>query len=173
MGVLCAYVVCAGVAHRKALGYVSDFAISHKLNIENLAALPLPPTFTHWAGVITTPEGVWRTTFQVPGGKVERAQLYREPDPNRFVAEAKNLRDVQIYLWFARFPIWRAEQIRDRTVVEITDVRFFRENGQEFENSSPPETPGTKKRKLGGGFTFQVVFDAAGNLLSDGFKAPE
>jgi membrane-bound metal-dependent hydrolase YbcI (DUF457 family) len=173
MAVLCAYVMCAAAAHRKALAYASDFAVSHQLKVENLAALPLPPTLTHWAGVITTPEGVWRTTFQVPGGNVERAQLYGETDPNRFVAEAKNLRDVQIYLWFARFPVWQVEQIRGRTVAEVTDVRFFRENAQEIKNNSSPEPQGSKARFLARGFTFQVVFDAAGNVISDGFKAPE
>src|SRR5258707_274327 len=83
-------------------------------------------------GVIYTSEAVWRTTFQVPGVNVERAQLCGETDPNCFVAEAKNLRDVQIYLWFARFLVWQVEQMQGRTVAHVTDVRFFRENAQEI-----------------------------------------
>jgi hypothetical protein len=173
MAVLCAYLVGAGVAHRKALAYTADYASSHQLKVVSMAALPLPPTLTHWAGVISTPEGVWRTTFQIPGGKLERAQLYGETDPNRYIAEAKNLRQVQVYLWFARFPVWQVEQVQGRTVAEVTDVRFFRENAQEINNDSPPEPHETKARFLARGFTFQVVFDAAGKVISGGFKAPE
>jgi len=173
MAVLCAYLACAAVSHRKALAYTADFAVSHHLTVNNLAALPLPPTFTDWAGVITTPEGVWRTTFSVPGGIVERAQLYGETDANRFIAEAKTLRDVQIYLWFARFPVWQVEQVRGNTVAEVTDVRFFRENASENKNDSTTAPRAAKARFLARGFTFQVVFDAAGSVISDGFKAPE
>ena len=177
MAVLCAYLVCAAVFHQKALAYAADYATSHHLQVTSLAALPLPPTLTHWAGVITTPEGVWRTTFSVPGGAVERAQLYGETDPNRFIAEAKTLRDVQIYLWFARFPVWQVEQVQGRTVAEVTDVRFFREDvsehRSEHRNDSTTAPRETKGRFIARGFTFQVVFDTAGNVISDGFKAPE
>ena len=173
MVVLLVYVGCAAVAHRKALESASDFAMSRRLAVQAIAALPLPPTITHWAGLITTPEGVWRTTFQIPGGKVERAQLYGETDPNQFIAEAKTLRDVQIYLWFARFPVWQVEKKQGRTVAEVTDARFFRENAQQPNSDAAPDPTEKKERFLARGFTFQVVFDAAGNVISDGFKAPE
>jgi hypothetical protein len=167
---LCVYLAFAAAAHRKALAYTEDFAASRHLRVENLAALPLPPTLTHWTGVITTPEGVWRTTFHVPGGTLERTQLYADAGSDRYVAEAEQLRDVQIYLWFARFPIWQVTQREGRTVAEVTDVRFFR-----GEDSNDPQRPG----RLGGtrtnaaGFTFVVVFDSVGHVISHGLKRPE
>jgi len=173
MAVLCTYLMCAALAHRKALAYTADFASSHHLKVENLAALPLPPTLTHWASVIATPEGVWRITFQVPGGRLERAQLYAEANSDRYIAEAKNLRDVQVYLWFARFPIWQEERIHGETVAEVTDVRFFRENNQGSDKNSQLGEGGTGARFIARGFTFQIVFDAAGNVISHGFKTPE
>jgi membrane-bound metal-dependent hydrolase YbcI (DUF457 family) len=173
MTALCIYVAFAAAAHRKALAYTEDFAAAHHLRVENLAALPLPPTLTHWTGVISTPDGVWRTTFHVPGGTPERTQLYADAGPDRYVAEAEQLRDVQVYLWFARFPIWQVTQREGRTVAEVTDVRFFR--GENSEGSNNPQQPGRAGgvRANAAGFTFVVVFDSVGHVISHGFKRPE
>ena len=170
MAALCVYLAFAAAAHRKALAYTEDFAASRHLRVENLAALPLPPTLIHWTGVITTPEGVWRTIFHVPGGTLERAQLYAEVGSDRFVAEAEQLRDVQVYLWFARFPIWKVTRGEGRTVADVTDVRFFR-----GEDSNDPQRPGDPAgtRANAPGFTFEVVFDSDGHVISHGFKRPE
>jgi membrane-bound metal-dependent hydrolase YbcI (DUF457 family) len=170
---LCVYMVCAAAAHRKALAYTEDFAASRHLRVENLAALPLPPTLTHWTGVITTPDGVWRATFHVPGGTIERTQLYADAGSDRYVAEAEQLRDVQIYLWFARFPIWQVTRSEGQTVAEVTDVRFFR--GENSEASDDPRRPQRVPgiRNNAAGFTFQVVFDSVGHVISHGFKRPE
>ncbi len=170
MAALCVYLAFAAAAHRKALAYTEDFAASRHLRVENLAALPLPPTLIHWTGVITTPEGVWRTIFHVPGGTLERTQLYAEVGSDRFVAEAEQLRDVQVYLWFARFPIWKVTRGEGRTVADVTDVRFFR-----GEDSNDPQRPGDPAgtRANAPGFTFEVVFDSDGHVISHGFKRPE
>ena len=167
------YLVFAALAHRKALAYTEEFAASRHLRVENLAALPLPPTLTHWTGVITTPEGVWRTTFHVPGGAPERTELYADAGSDRYVAEAEQLRDVQVYLWFARFPIWQVTQHEGRTVAEVTDVRFFR--GDVSRGIDNPRQPGrvTGIRTNAAGFTFVVVFDSNGRVISHGFKRPE
>lgn len=170
---LCVYLVLAAAAHRSALGFAKDFAASHHLPVENVAALPLPPTLTHWTGVITTPEGIWRTTFHVPGGALERSEIYANAGSDRYVAEAEQLRDVQVYLWFARFPIWQVTQGGGRTVAAVTDVRFFRGENSEASGDSqrPKRFAGIRTR--GAGFTFEVVFDAAGRIVSHGFKEPE
>jgi membrane-bound metal-dependent hydrolase YbcI (DUF457 family) len=168
MAVLCVYLAFAAVAHRRALAYTREFASAHNLQVANLAALPLPPTLTHWTGVIHTPEGVWRTTFHVPGGALERAQLYADAGSDPYVAEAEQLRDVQVYLWFARFPIWRVTRSEGRTVAEVTDVRFFR-----GENNNPRQPGRAAGMRNAAGFTFEVVFDSLGHVISHGFKRPE
>jgi membrane-bound metal-dependent hydrolase YbcI (DUF457 family) len=166
------YVGLAAMAHQKALGYAENFAHLHKLSVLSIAALPLPPTLTHWSGVINTPDGVWRTTFEIPGGRLERAQLYASAGPDPYVQEAEQLRDVQIYLWFARFPIWTVTQSEGRTVAEVTDVRFFR--GENSEAGSNPHEPGRLPgMRSAAGFTFEVVFDSLGHVISHGFKRPE
>jgi membrane-bound metal-dependent hydrolase YbcI (DUF457 family) len=174
LAIFCAYIGLAAAAHHKALREVEHFAAEHHLQVESLAALPLPPTLTHWAGVVSTPEGVWRTTFHEPGGDIESSNLYLASQSLPFSEDAMKLRDVQIYLWFARFPVWRIEHREgNETAVEISDVRFFRE-GDPFA-ADPPE--GSKRFAAApprrAGFTFEVVFDAQKRIVSHGFKEPE
>jgi membrane-bound metal-dependent hydrolase YbcI (DUF457 family) len=173
MAGLFVYIAFAAAAHRKAIAYTENFAAAHHLSVETLAALPLPPTLTHWTGVITTPEGVWRTTFHVPGGTVERTQLYRDAGSDHYVAEAEQLRDVQIYLWFARFPIWQVTQGGGRTVADVTDVRFFRGEASNGNGDLKQLQRGSGMRNNGAGFTFEIVFDSLGHVISHGFKRPE
>jgi hypothetical protein len=168
LAAVCIYLGCAAMAHRKALADTKDFAVAHKLDVASLAALPLPPTLTHWAGVIATPEGVWRVTFHVPDGNAEQSLLYASANQNQFVAEAKQLRDVQVYLWFARFPIWNVQERMGQTVVEVTDVRFFRDD-----NGADLQQPKSSLRSNPASFTFQVVFDSARRVISHGFKNME
>jgi membrane-bound metal-dependent hydrolase YbcI (DUF457 family) len=173
LALLCAYLALAGALHGKALADVNDFAAAHHLPGKNRAALPLPPTFTHWAGLISTPEGVWRTTFHEPGGVIEGMQFYSDAQSDRYVEEAKKLRDVQVYLWFARFPIWHVRQQEGQTVVEISDLRFFREEepGANAESRWPARSAGIRTNPAG--FTFEVVFNDGGRVISQGFKKPQ
>jgi membrane-bound metal-dependent hydrolase YbcI (DUF457 family) len=174
LAMLCVYTALAAAAHRKALADVEHFAAEQHLQTDALAALPLPPNLMHWAGLIKTPEGVWRTTFHEPGGAVENTQFYIGPRSRDLVAQARKLPDVQIYLWFARFPVWRVLHLRgNETEIEITDVRFFRE-GDPF---APAEPSGSRNlagmRPRRAGFTFQIIFDAEGRIVSHGFREPE
>jgi membrane-bound metal-dependent hydrolase YbcI (DUF457 family) len=173
MAVLCAYMGCAAWAHARALALTAQFAESQHLQVQSLGALPLPPTLTHWAGVVTSPEGVWRTTFHIPGGKPESTELYSAAGSNRYVTEAKTLRDVQVYLWFARFPVWQVKRVQENTVAEVTDVRFFRQNVQNWNDTPPPANREAATRVNSPGFTFQIVFDPTGKIISHGFKKPE
>jgi len=174
LAVLCAYMGLAAAAHQKALADVEQFAAAQHLQVKSLAALPLPPTLTHWVGLVSTPEGMWRTTFHEPGGAVENTQLYIEAGSLPLVAEAMKLRDVQIYLWLARFPVWRLVHLEgNETAIEISDVRFFRE-WDPIAVADPQGSrsfAGTRSRRTG--FTFEVVFDAQKHVLSHGFKDPE
>jgi membrane-bound metal-dependent hydrolase YbcI (DUF457 family) len=174
LALLCVYIGLAASAHHKALAEVEHFAAAQHLHVDNFAAFPLPPTLTHWVGLVSTPQGVWRTTFHEPSGSIEKTQLYAEAQPNEFIEQAKKLRDVQIYLWFARFPVWQIKQTSGgQTVVEISDVRFFRENPPKIADTPqvPMRVSGIQPRATG--FTFQIIFDAAGTIISHGFREPE
>jgi membrane-bound metal-dependent hydrolase YbcI (DUF457 family) len=174
LAVLCGYLGLAAAAHHKALADVERLAATRQLQVESLAALPLPPTLTHWVGLVTTPEGVWRTTFREPSGTVERTQFYSDAQSTEFIGEARKLPDVQVFLWFARYPVWSLSQREgQQTVLEISDVRFFRENVSDAAGGPQPSRSGSGIRPRPAGFTFQVVFDAGGSIISHGFREPE
>ena len=172
--VLCIYIGVAAAMHHKALEDVKSFASAQHLQAGYLAALPLPPSLLHWAGLITTEDGVWRTTFHEPSGAVDNTEFFLGPPSRDLVKVARKLPDVQIYLWFARFPVWRVVPLGgNETAVEISDARFFRE-GDPFADTNPRVAGGIgpiPTRKAG--FTFRVVFDAHGRVVSHGFKEPE
>jgi hypothetical protein len=88
--------------------------------------------------------------------------------------EAMKLRDVQIYLWFARFPVWRVVHGEgNETAIEISDVRFFRANDPFAvgDPAKPARVAGTRAGRAG--FMFEIVFDAQGRVISHGFKEAE
>jgi membrane-bound metal-dependent hydrolase YbcI (DUF457 family) len=170
LAVLCAYISLAALAHRKALTDVKKFAAEQHLQAESLAALPMPPTLTHWVGLIGTRDGVWRTTLLEPDGAIQSTQLYSDAQSLQRIEEARKLPDVQVYLWFARYPIWRVRQREgQQTVIEISDVRFFRRGDPDV--ADEPESPRKVKtfRRTRAGFRFEVVFDAQGRVVSHGF----
>ena len=165
---LCGYISLAAEAHHKALEDVKRFASAELTEAENIAALPLPPTLTHWVGLVSTRDGVWRVAFQEPSGEIESERDYHDAQSVRLIEEARKLRDVQVYLWFARYPVWSVSQgDGQETTVEITDVRFFREPDSATGDANP--RAGFRRR----GFTFQIIFDSQGRLVSHGFKEPE
>jgi hypothetical protein len=174
LAILCAYIGLAAAAHYEALADVKKFAAEQHLKVESLAALPLPPTLTHWVGLVNTTEGVWRTTFYEPGNTPESRRLYADAQSLPFLEQVMKLRDVQIYLWFARFPVWRAERREgNETAIEISDARFFRERDPFAENDSlaPKRMAGSRAGRAG--FTFEIIFDAQGRVISHGFKEPQ
>jgi membrane-bound metal-dependent hydrolase YbcI (DUF457 family) len=172
--VLCVYIGVAASAHHKAFAEVERFAAARHLQVESLAALPLPPTLTHWVGLVSTPEGVWRTTFREPGGAAEDTQFYAGAKSRDLIEQARKLHDVQVYLWFARYPVWRVRQEDgQQTVIEISDVRFFRENIPDAAVAPRPSKGIAGIRPRPAGFTFVVVFDSVGRVISHGFREPE
>ena len=174
LAVLCAYIGLAAAAHHRAFADVERFAAAQHLPVENLAALPLPPTLTHWVGLVSTPEGVWRTTFREPGGAVESTQFYTDAQSRNLIEQVRKLHDVQVYLWFARYPVWHVRQQEGQhTVVEISDVRFFREHVPDATVDPPQSSRLAGVRPRRAGFTFEVVFDSGGRIISHGFREPE
>jgi hypothetical protein len=101
-----------------------------------------------------------QTNSQTPALDLARAQelppieysYYPDPPSNSFIDNAKHLRQVETFFWFARFPITRYHREGSDSVVEFFDARFpHRDRGP-----SP--------------FTYEVRFDANGAVLSQGWK---
>ncbi len=156
------YLAFAGAMHQSALARMKDFADQMHLNATNIAAVPQPPSPLYWAGMVGTPAGTFLVQFDQMDNGAVKFRYFPDPTPNRYLDAARRLRDVQTFLWFARFPIFRYVERGDERVVQITDLRFF-----------GPTRPGAGGRDgTMGNFTYEVVFRPDGSVISSGRPRP-
>jgi membrane-bound metal-dependent hydrolase YbcI (DUF457 family) len=148
----CAYILACGFAHHAAMARVGDFASSRNLTVEKLGALPLPPSFLDWNGLIETAGGVYQSEFSLRDSRAPVFRFLANSPSNRFTAEAAGLEPVRTYLWFARFPIMHFIARGPENIVEYADPRFFA-------GASQDTVP----------FSFAVTFDPQGKLLRYGW----
>ena len=154
------YIAAAGIAHHAALNRVKQFALLERLEVESLAAMPLPPSLWHWDGLIRTSRGVYELRMDLaqratagpsPEGAIEYG-YYPDALDNPFIEEARQLPQVKTVLWFARFPVMRFRRDADASIVEIVDLRFL-----------------TARSGQRPAFTYRVRFDGSGRVLSLGW----
>ncbi len=146
------YVAACGIAHNAALRRVQDYASARGLAAENLAAVPLPPSLARWAGLVRTADGVHQAIFSVLDAAPPDFRFVPHQTPPDALARARQIREVQIYLWFARFPVARYSRDPCREIIIFNDLRFPRPL------ASRPAP-----------FEYRVVFDAGGRLLEQGW----
>jgi hypothetical protein len=146
-------------AHRAALARIEKFAALDHLQVESIGALPLPPSVWHWDGLVRTERGVYELRMDLSDKSTSETTLLMQqhryfPDapPNSYIEAARRLPEVQKVLWFARFPVTRFHKEGEEAVVEVSDLRFARMV------SNRPSA-----------FTYRVQFDAAGNVISQGW----
>jgi membrane-bound metal-dependent hydrolase YbcI (DUF457 family) len=163
----CCYLALAVAAHHKALERTEKFAAFQGAQVESIGALPLPPSLLNWDGLIRTPRGVYeiRTDLSQPSGIPDGAdspgasqasftyKYFPDAPTNNFIQRARELPEVQKVLWFDRFPVTRFHKEATEPVVEILELRF------------PPMRPDRPAS-----FTYRVRFDAAGNVISQGWE---
>ena len=148
------YVALAGVSHTVALGRVNQQVAERGWQAERVAALPQPLSPFRWSGMVLTPEGVYRNFFRVFDSSLPEFSL-TPSEANEFIEQARQVPAVQTYLWFARFPVARYQNAGEgdaaQHTVEFGDLRFG--------------LPGDDRPR----FSFRVVFNAGGDVLSAGF----
>jgi membrane-bound metal-dependent hydrolase YbcI (DUF457 family) len=181
------YIGAAFFVHAAAFSRLEKFAEKQHIEARAMAAFPLPPSMLHWDGLILGPRGVYETRInfgdlsgdadanrtivsmtdpqppansQSPAADLSRTQqlppieysYFPDAPSNSFIESAKHLPQVETFFWFARFPIVRFHKEGTDSIVEFYDARFpHRDRGP-----SP--------------FTYQVRFDAGGNVLDQGWK---
>jgi len=115
-----------------------------------LGAIPSPPSFLEWSGKIRTPAGIYQARMDLRDKPPASFQFLADSPPDAFTAEALKLNDVQVYLWFARFPVMHSRAVGDLHLVEFGDSRFS-EPGQ----------------RMPAPFRFRLLFDANGKLIEE------
>jgi inner membrane protein len=147
---LAVYLGVCTVAHFRAVRLVESMAREKKLTVRSLGALPQPLSPFRWSGLVLTPEGVFQSWFNLLDSGTPQYQFF-PTEENGYVERARQLPEVQTYLWFARFPVAQYRDEAGRHIVDFSDRRF-----QSQEDRNP-------------GFIFRVVFDAGGKVHSKGF----
>ena len=150
--IMLAYLFACAAAHHSALGRVKDFAAANHIAVVRMAALPVPPSFLDWGGEILTPDGVYQTQFDLREKQPPAFRFYADSPADGFTTRAMQLPEVQLYWTFARFPVIRTKYDGPHHIVEFGEHRFISRN-----TSNPPP------------FTYHVVFDAAGNVVEQGW----
>jgi membrane-bound metal-dependent hydrolase YbcI (DUF457 family) len=155
------YLLAATFAHYVALKRIEEFAKRENIEVEAIGALPLPPSFVHWDGLVRAPRGVYELRMDLTEGLTEsdhtnpgvlQHKYYPDAFPNQFIDEARALPEVQKVLWFARFPVTRFHKEGDDAIVEISDLRF----------------PQSRRDRVAS-FTYRVRLSSAGTVLSQGW----
>jgi membrane-bound metal-dependent hydrolase YbcI (DUF457 family) len=157
------YIGAAAYAHHDALVRVKQFAARQNIEANRIGALPLPPSLWHWDGLVRAPRGVYEVRLDLSddlskspeNAEVIERTYYPDAAPNMFIEAARNLREVQEVLWFARFPVTHFYMEGGEAIVEISDMRFA-----------------TLRRDRPGSFTYRVRFSPEGEVLSQGWVKP-
>lgn len=157
-----AYLLAATYAHHAAFERVKQFAAREKLEVQAIGALPMPPSFWHWDGLIRAPRGVYEIRMDLsdqllknggsPDAEILEHSYYPDALPNEFIEQARQLPEVQKVLWFARFPITRFHKEGADAIVEFCDLRF-------------PQI----RRDRPASFTYRVRFSGDGQVLAKGW----
>ena len=114
---------------------MEDYAAQISLQVQTLAAMPLPPSILHWSGLIETPEGVWRTSVPTSQPDAEESRILCAATHNQIPAPiassrmAKKLRDITELFCGSRevFLCGLVQTARRQTVVKgDATMRFFR-----------------------------------------------
>lgn len=160
-GALCftGYLVLAAFAHRVAFERVRQFASEQNLDVQSLAAMPLPPSVWRWDGLVRTPRGVYEVRMDLSQPRTNNPadpnpieyRYFPDAPQNAYTATARELPEVKTVLWFARFAVVRFWKEGEQAVVEIVDLRFVR------------------RGRRPAAFTYRVRFGADGRILSKGW----
>lgn len=156
-----AYLLCSAAAHHSALQRVRRFAAENHIEAVRLGAIPRPPSVLDWGGEIRAPNGVYEAQFDLTHaadstntGGAERFVFLPDSPRDSYVERAMRLPGVQLYWQFARFPVIRSEAGRNGGhVVEFYETRFR-----------------TNRKEEPQPFTYEVVFDAKGDISATGWK---
>lgn len=146
-----AYLLACAVAHHFALKRVEDFVTAAKLEPMSAAALPMAPSMWRWEGMVRTADAVYVMREDLTQPPTRDVRVFSDTVPENTMAVIRELPELKTYLWFARFPVYKLYEQGGGNVVQITDVRFASVRG----GASP-------------GFTFQIRFDGAGNIVQQG-----
>lgn len=146
------YLFACSVAHHEAILKAKAFADHYNVVITRIGALPIPPGWLDWGDAIRSPDGVFESRFDLRTAAQPAFTFMPDSPPDAYIGRASQLSSVLTYWNFARFPVIHSFRDGDHHVVELGENRF--QNG--IRRGPQP-------------FTYEVFFDAAGNVTEEGW----
>jgi hypothetical protein len=122
LAALAMFVVVTAVFQRAALSHWQEFVRSQGIEPIRSTVIPLFPGPIRWLGVSETNEAFYQQPFWLHGSRPKSPRIY--PKTNVDAPELERLREVQLFLHFARYPwaqVWREGSFR---VVEYQELAF-------------------------------------------------
>jgi len=147
-----AYLLVCSVAHHKALLQAKRFADVNHIGIERIGALPIPPSWLDWGEAVRSVGVLFETQVDLrePGPPI--FNVIPDSLPDEYITRASEMQSVRLYWTFARFPSVQSFRDGNQHVVELGENRF-----QSGMRRGPQP------------FTYEVIFDAKGNLVEEGW----
>jgi len=148
-----AYIALCWTAHHRVMAQVKAFAAENQIEVERMGALPLPPSWLSWGGVIRSTDGVYQSRFDIRHLHPQPFTFTADSPPDEYIREALLLPEVKTYWGFARFPVIRSYTEEGLHIVEFGENRFV-----------------NPKRRRPQPFTYVVVFDSGGKVVEEGWE---
>lgn len=147
------YIAGCWTAHHLVMAQVKTFAAENHIAVERMAALPLPPSWLSWGGVIRSTDGVYQSRFDLRHLGPQALAFTPDSPRDPYIDAAMQLPEVKTYWGFARFPVIRTGAEEGLHIVEFGENRFV-----------------NPKRRRPQPFTYIVVFDSGGKVVEEGWE---
>ncbi len=152
VALVCVYLLLCFGAQRWALARVEEFVRAERLHAQRTGALPMPPSFLRWAGMVRTSAGVYQANIRLLDRKPPQFEFIADRATPESLEAARGLSEVQTFLWFARFPVVETRIEGGERILMFTDRRFV----QRWASAPAP-------------FEYWVVLDPLGHVVRQGW----
>jgi inner membrane protein len=149
---LAGYLALTGVLHAAALAWVNRLAAERGWAVTATAAFPRPGSPFAWNGVAATPEASYQVWFSLWDRALPEAGRYPAVALDGPLRAAEETPIVDLFRWFARFPVVEVHNGGSGAVVEMYDLRF------QYPWRRPP-------------FRVRVYLDGSGRVLKSGWAS--
>ena len=157
-----AYLGMNAWAHANALERVRNYSATAKVQMSQIAAIPLPPNLTEWQGLVRTPESVygWKISLADPPGTPIAAAVVPAMSGEACPQTLWAIPQVRVWMRFARFPVVVCGHKAGNETAEFTDLRFERP-------ALRSDVKPGRERPIP--FTWRITFTDGGRVLTAGW----
>ena len=118
------YLIFCFYTRQLNLERINDFAKEKSMDVTKSSVYPRPLAPFFWLGVIETKEAFYSGNLSIFESGVNDIEEIPKSDENSFIKLASKLDEVQLYRWFAEFPVSFYQNENGKHIVGFYDLRF-------------------------------------------------